>query len=141
MWAKSSTRDADAQLMLRMPLFEGGKKFALLRKARYAKEAAEYDLDADLEQLRTQHHGILEPGRRPGQAPAWNWSGRWTTPPRSLSIVEEKLRVGRGTVLDRLEAEEIVAEHRCHPAGKAHGTGPGPRRPAGKPRCAGRPPL
>lgn len=103
------TRDADAQLMLRMPIFEGGKKFALVRKARYAKEAAEHDLAADLEQLRLNI------------TVSWNLvnglSGACLELEKSLedaaeivSIVEEKLRAGRGTVLDQLEAEEIVAE-------------------------------
>ena len=103
------TRDADAQLMLRMPIFEGGKKFALVRKARYAKEAAEHDLAADLEQLRLNI------------TVSWNLvnglSGACLELEKSLedaaeivAIVEEKLRSGRGTVLDQLEAEEIVAE-------------------------------
>lgn len=103
------TRDADAQLLLRMPIFEGGKKFALVRKARYAKEAAEHDLAADLEQLRLNI------------TVSWNLvnglSGACLELEKSLedaaeivSIVEEKLRAGRGTVLDQLEAEEIVAE-------------------------------
>ena len=103
------TRDADVQLLLRMPIFEGGKKFALVRKARYAKEAAEHDLAADLEQLRLNI------------TVSWNLvnglSGACLELEKSLedaaeiiSIVEEKLRAGRGTVLDQLEAEEIVAE-------------------------------
>ena len=103
------TRDADAQLLLRMPIFEGGKKFALVRKARYAKEAAEHDLAADLEQLRLNI------------TVSWNLvnglSGACLELEKSLedaaeivAIVEEKLRAGRGTVLDQLEAEEIVAE-------------------------------
>ena len=102
------TRDADAQLVLSMPLFEGGKKFAQLRKARYAKEAAEYDLDADLEQLELNitvswnlvdglARACLELERAVGDAA------------EIVSIVEEKLKVGRGTILDQLEAEEIVA--------------------------------
>lgn len=102
------TRDADAHLMLRMPLFEGGKKFALLRKARYAKEAAEYDLDADLEQLElniTVSWNLVD-----GLARACVELERAVDDAAEIvSIVEEKLRVGRGTVLDRLEAEEIVA--------------------------------
>ncbi len=102
------TRDADAQLVLRMPIFEGGKKFAQLRRARYAKEAAQYDLDADLEQLELNititwnlvnglAQACLELERSLGDAS------------EIVSIVEQKLQVGRGTVLDRLEAEEIVA--------------------------------
>lgn len=103
------TRDADAQLLLRMPIFEGGKKFALVRKARYAKEAAEHDLAADMEQLRLNI------------TVSWNLvnglAGACLELEKSLedaaeivSIVEEKLRAGRGTVLDQLEAEEIVAD-------------------------------
>ena len=103
------TRDADVQLVLSMPLFEGGRKFASLRKARYAREAAEYDLAADLEQLELNI------------AVSWNLVNGLAQAclelERSLedaaeivSIVEEKLRAGRGTVLDQLEAEEIVAE-------------------------------
>lgn len=103
------TRDADAQLLLRMPIFEGGKKFALVRKARYAKEAAEHDLAADLEQLRLNI------------TVSWNLvnglAGACLELEKSLedaaeivTIVEEKLRAGRGTVLDQLEAEEIVAD-------------------------------
>lgn len=102
------TRDADAQLILSMPIFDGGKKFAQLRKARYAMEAAEYDLDADMEQLELNitvswnlvsglARACLELERAVGDAA------------EIVSIVEERLRVGRGTVLDRLEAEEIVA--------------------------------
>lgn len=102
------TRDADAQLMLRMPLFEGGKKFALLRKARYAKEAAEYDLDADLEQLElniTVSWNLVD-----GLARACLELERAVDDAAEIvSIVEEKLKVGRGTILDQLEAEEIVA--------------------------------
>ena len=103
------TRNADAELQLRMPIFEGGKKFAQLRRARYAMEAAEYDMDADLEQLELNI------------TVSWNLvnglAGACLELERALedaseivSIVEEKLLVGRGTVLDRLEAEEIVAE-------------------------------
>ena len=102
------TRDADAQLMLRMPLFEGGKKFALLRKARYAMEAAEYDLDADLEQLElniTVSWNLVD-----GLARACLELERAVDDAAEIvSIVEEKLKVGRGTILDQLEAEEIVA--------------------------------
>lgn len=103
------TRDADAQLQLRMPIFEGGKKFAMLRRSRYAMEAAEHDMDADLEQLELNI------------TVSWNLvnglAGACLELERSLedaaeivSIVEEKLLLGRGTVLERLEAEEIVAE-------------------------------
>ena len=103
------TRNADAQLLLRMPLFEGGKKFASLRKARYAAEAAEYDLNADLEQLElnitvswTLVNGLaracLELQQALGDAS------------EIVSIVEQKLLVGRGTVLHKLQAEEIVAD-------------------------------
>ena len=102
------TRDADAQLLLRMPIFEGGKKFAQLRRARYAQEAAQYDLDADLEQLALNI------------TVSWNLvkglSGACLELEKALedaseivAIVEEKLRLGRGTILDQLEAEEIVA--------------------------------
>ncbi len=102
------TRDADAQLMLRMPIFEGGKKFAQLRKARYAMEAAEYDLDADLEQLElniTVTWNLVN-----GLAAACLELERSLEDAAEIvSIVEQKLSVGRGTVLDRLEAEEIVA--------------------------------
>ena len=103
------TRDADAQLMLRMPIFEGGRKFSRLRRARYAREAAQYDLDADLEQLSLNI------------AVSWNLvsglSGACLELENALedaaeivTIVEERLRLGRGTILDQLEAEEIVAE-------------------------------
>ena len=103
------TRDADAQLVLRMPLFEGGKKFAQLRRARYAREAAQYDLDADLEQLELNI------------TVSWNLvnglAGACLELEKSLgdaaeivTIVEERLRAGRGTILDKLEAEEIVAD-------------------------------
>lgn len=103
------TRDADAQLMLRMPIFEGGRKFARLRKSRYAMEAAEYDLDADMEQLELNI------------TVSWNLVNGLAKACEELelsledaaeivSIVEEKLLVGRGTVLDQLEAEEIVAQ-------------------------------
>ena len=103
------TRDADAQLMLRMPLFEGGRKFAQLRKSRYAMEAAEHDLAADMEQLELNI------------AVSWNLVNGLAQACGELeqsledaaeivSIVEQKLLVGRGTILDRLEAEEIVAE-------------------------------
>ena len=102
------TRDADAQLMLRMPLFEGGKKFALLRKARYAREAAEYDLNADLEQLElniTVSWNLVD-----GLVRACLELERAVDDAAEIvSIVEEKLKVGRGTILDQLEAEEIVA--------------------------------
>ena len=103
------TRDADAQLQLRMPIFEGGKKFAMLRRARYAMEAAEYDMDADLEQLElniTVSWNLVN-----GLAQACLELERSLEDAAEIvSIVEEKLLVGRGTVLDRLEAEEIVAE-------------------------------
>jgi outer membrane protein TolC len=103
------TRDADAQLLLRMPIFEGGKKFALVRKARYAKEAAEHDLAADLEQLRlniTVSWNLVN-----GLAGAClELENSLEDAAEIVSIVEEKLRAGRGTVLDQLEAEEIVAE-------------------------------
>ena len=103
------TRDADVQLLMRMPIFEGGKKFAMLRKSRYALEAAEYDLDADLEQLELNitvswnlvnglARACMELERSLGDAS------------EIVSIVEQKLLVGRGTVLDKLEAEEIVAD-------------------------------
>ena len=103
------TRDADAQLVLRMPLFEGGKKFSQRRKARYAVEAAEYDLDADLEQLELNilvswnlvnglAQACVELERSLGDAS------------EIVAIVERKLLVGRGTVLDKLDAEEIVAD-------------------------------
>ena len=94
--------------MLRMPLFDGGKKFALLRKARYAREAAEYDLDADLEQLElniTVSWNLVD-----GLARACLELERAVDDAAEIvSIVEEKLKVGRGTILDQLEAEEIVA--------------------------------
>ena len=103
------TRDADAQLMLRMPIFEGGRKFARLRKSRYALEAAEYDLDADLEQLElniTVSWNLVN-----GLAQACEELELSLDDAREIvSIVEEKLLVGRGTVLDQLEAEEIVAQ-------------------------------
>ena len=103
------TRDADAQLMLRMPIFEGGRKFARLRKSRYAMEAAEYDLDADLEQLElniTVSWNLVN-----GLAQACEELELSLEDAREIvSIVEEKLLVGRGTVLDQLEAEEIVAQ-------------------------------
>ena len=103
------TRDADAQLMLRMPIFEGGRKFARLRKSRYAMEAAEYDLDADMEQLElniTVSWNLVN-----GLAQACEELELSLEDAREIvSIVEEKLLVGRGTVLDQLEAEEIVAQ-------------------------------
>ena len=103
------TRDADAQLTLRMPIFEGGRKFALLRKSRYAMEAAEHDLDADLEQLAlniTVSWNLVN-----GLAQACEELELSLEDAREIvSIVEEKLLVGRGTVLDQLEAEEVVAE-------------------------------
>ena len=103
------TRDADAQLLLRMPIFEGGKKFASLRKARYAMEAAEYDLDADLEQLElniTVSWNLVN-----GLAQACLELDRSLADASEIvSIVEQKLLVGRGTVLNKLEAEEIVAD-------------------------------
>lgn len=103
------TRDADAQLILRMPLFEGGKKYAQLRRARYAREAAQHDLDADLEQLELNI------------TVSWNLIngllGACLELEKSLddaaeivAIVEERLRLGRGTILDQLEAEEIVTD-------------------------------
>ncbi len=103
-----STRDANAQLLLRMPLFEGGKKFARLRKARYVAEAAEYNLAADLEQLELD------------VTVGWNLANGLAQTCLELeqsledaaeivSLVEQRLLAGRGTVLDRLEAEEIVA--------------------------------
>jgi len=103
------TRDADAQLMLRMPIFEGGRKFARLRKSRYAMEAAEYDLDADLEQL--ELNIIVSWNLVNGLAQACEELERSLEDAGEIvSIVEEKLLMGRGTVLDQLEAEEIVAQ-------------------------------
>ena len=103
------TRDADAQLMLRMPIFEGGRKFARLRKSRYAMEAAEYDLDADLEQL--ELNIIVSWNLVNGLAQACEELERSLEDAGEIvSIVEEKLLAGRGTVLDQLEAEEIVAQ-------------------------------
>ena len=103
------TRDADAQLMLRMPIFEGGRKFARVRKARYAMEAAEYDLDADLEQL--ELNIIVSWNLVNGLAQACEELERSLEDAGEIvSIVEEKLLMGRGTVLDQLEAEEIVAQ-------------------------------
>ncbi|MXW45280.1 MAG: hypothetical protein F4109_07570 [Gammaproteobacteria bacterium] len=103
------TRDADAQLMLRMPIFEGGRKFARVRKARYAMEAAEYDLDADLEQL--ELNIVVSWNLVNGLAQACEELERSLEDAGEIvSIVEEKLLVGRGTVLDQLEAEEIVAQ-------------------------------
>ena len=103
------TRDADAQLMLRMPIFEGGRKFARARKARYAMEAAEHDLDADLEQL--ELNIIVSWNLVNGLAQACDELEQSLEDAGEIvSIVEEKLLVGRGTVLDKLEAEEIVAE-------------------------------
>ena len=102
------TRDADAQLMLRMPIFEGGRKFALVRKARYAMEAAEYDLDADLEQL--ELNITLAWNLVNGLAQACVELERSLQDAGEIvSIVDERLSVGRGTVLDRLVAEETVA--------------------------------
>ena len=103
------TRDADAQLMLRMPLFEGGRKFARARKARYAMEAAEHDLSADLEQL--ELNIIVSWNLVEGLAQACEELERSLEDAGEIvSIVEERLVVGRGTVLDQLEAEEIVAQ-------------------------------
>ncbi|MDE0244650.1 MAG: TolC family protein [Gammaproteobacteria bacterium] len=103
------TRDADAQLMLRMPIFEGGRKFARLRKSRYAMEAAEYDMDADLEQL--ELNIIVSWNLVNGLAQACEeLELSLEDAGEIVSIVEEKLLVGRGTVLDQLEAEEIVAQ-------------------------------
>lgn len=103
------TRDADAQLMLRMPIFEGGRKFARLRKSRYAMEAAEYDLDADMEQL--ELNIVVSWNLVNGLAQACEELERSLEDAGEIvSIVEEKLLVGRGTVLDQLEAEEIVAQ-------------------------------
>ena len=103
------TRDADAQLMLRMPIFEGGRKFARVRKARYAREAAEYDMDADLEQL--ELNIIVSWNLVNGLAQACEELERSLEDAGEIvSIVEEKLLMGRGTVLDQLEAEEIVAQ-------------------------------
>ena len=103
------TRDADAQLMLRMPIFEGGRKFARVRKARYAMEAAEYDMDADLEQL--ELNIIVSWNLVNGLAQACEELERSLEDASEIvSIVEEKLLMGRGTVLDQLEAEEIVAQ-------------------------------
>ena len=101
--------DAEAQLMLRMPLFDGGKRLARLRKARYAMEAAEYDLDADLEQL--ELNIIVSWNLVNGLAQACEeLELSLEDAAEIVSIVEEKLLVGRGTVLDQLEAEEIVAQ-------------------------------
>ena len=103
------TRDADAQLVLRMPIFEGGKKFSQRRKARYAVEAAEYDLDADLEQL--ELNIIVSWNLVDGLAQACVELERSLGDASEIvAIVERKLLVGRGTVLDKLEAEEIVAD-------------------------------
>ncbi|MCY4157161.1 MAG: TolC family protein [Gammaproteobacteria bacterium] len=103
------TRDADAQLMLRMPIFEGGRKFARARKARYAMEAAEHDLSADLEQL--ELNIIVSWNLVEGLAQACEELKRSLEDAGEIvSIVEERLLVGRGTVLDQLEAEEIVAQ-------------------------------
>ena len=103
------TRDADAQLLLRMPLFEGGKKFAQRRKARYAAEAAEYDLNADLEQL--ELNIVVSWNLVNGLAEACVELERSLgVASEIVAIVERKLLVGRGTVLDKLEAEEIVAD-------------------------------
>lgn len=103
------TRDADAQLMLRMPIFEGGRKFARVRKSRYAMEAAEHDLDADLEQL--ELNIVLSWNLVNGLAQACEELERSLEDAGEIvSIVEEKLLMGRGTVLDQLEAEEIVAQ-------------------------------
>lgn len=103
------TRDADAQLMLRMPIFEGGRKFARARKARYAMEAAEHDLSADLEQLGLNI--IVSWNLVKGLAQACEELDRSLEDAGEIvSIVEERLLVGRGTVLDQLEAEEIVAQ-------------------------------
>ena len=98
-------------------------------------EAAEYDLDADLEQLELN---IMV---------SWNLVNGLAQACEELelsledaaeivSIVEEKLLVGRGTVLDQLEAEEIVAQTDVTLLEKTHGTGAGPRRPAAHPRRA-----
>ena len=103
------TRDADVQLVLSMPLFEGGRKFAALRKARYARDAAQYDLDADLEQL--ELNIVVSWNLVNGLAQACLELERSLEDAAEIvSIVEERLRAGRGTVLDQLEAEEIVAE-------------------------------
>ena len=103
------TRDADAQLMLRMPIFEGGRKFALLRKSRYAMQAAEHDLTADMEQLElniTVSWNLVD-----GLAQACEELERSLEGAVEIvSIVEQKLQVGRATVIDQLEAEETVAE-------------------------------
>ena len=103
------TRDADVQLVLSMPLFEGGRKFAALRKARYAREAAEYDLEADLEQLELNIAVSWSLVNGLAQA-CLELERSLEDAAEIVSIVEEKLRAGRGTVLDQLEAEEIVAE-------------------------------
>jgi len=103
------TRDADVQLVLSMPLFEGGRKFAALRKARYARDAAQYDLDADLEQI--ELNIVVSWNLVNGLAQACLELERSLEDAAEIvSIVEERLRAGRGTVLDQLEAEEIVAE-------------------------------
>ena len=103
------TRDADVQLVLSMPLFEGGRKFAALRKARYARDAAQYDLDADLEQI--ELNIVVSWNLVNGLARACLELERSLEDAAEIvSIVEERLRAGRGTVLDQLEAEEIVAE-------------------------------
>ena len=103
------TRDADAQLMLRMPIFEGGRKFALLRKARYAMEAAEYDLDADLEQLELNTTVSWNLVKGLEQA-CLELERSLEDAGEIVSILKEKLEFGRGTVLDQLEAEEVVAQ-------------------------------
>jgi len=103
------TRDADAQLMLRMPIFEGGRNFARARKSRYAMEAAEHDLNADLEQL--ELNVMVSWNLVLGLAQACEELERSLEDAGEIvSIVEEKLRAGRGTVIDQLEAEEIVAQ-------------------------------
>lgn len=103
------TRDADAQLMLRMPLFEGGRKFARVRKSRYAMEAAEHDLNASLEQL--ELNVVVSWNLVSGLAQACEeLELSLEDAGEIVAIVEEKLRAGRGTVIDQLEAEEIVAQ-------------------------------
>ena len=103
------TRDADAKLLLRMPIFEGGKKFAQVRKARYAVEAAEYDLEADMEQL--ELNIVVSWNLVEGLAQACvELELSLDDASEIVSIVEQKLLVGRGTVLHKLDAEEIVAD-------------------------------
>ena len=127
------TRDADAQLILRMPIFEGGRKFAQLRKARYAMEAAEYDLAADMEQLELNI------------TVSWNLVNGLAQACLELGTLAGRRfrnRVHRGTEAaggPRHHSRSAGSrgnrrQHRRNPARKAHGTRPGPRRPPPQPR-------